>query len=125
MVENIYPDPYTVRKDIIENAVWEHRIKRTYSGTNSMNAFHADYIKKVIQVALGKTPIILKNTLFGHARMTPETDKDPEAYIHVDPAEWAAIIYLNPNDEQLHPGNGTAIWRNKETGSVFHEPERT
>jgi hypothetical protein len=111
IVDDFFYDPDFVRNKILTEATW-NMMDRGYTGYHAHTNFYKGFTLNRLQEIFNTRINPRYGDIFASARYTPYTE-DVRAYIHIDRREWNAITYLNP---EYPEGNGTAIWRHKETG---------
>jgi hypothetical protein len=114
--DNFYSNPTQVRDFALS---LPYNVSGNYPGmrTNVMTGEHNSNAKALFERILGKKINWWPeqyNTSFQYT-----TSKD-STWIHHDPTNWAAVLYLTP-DAPLEAG--TAIYRNKETKISMYDPK--
>jgi len=109
--DNFYEDPDKIRKNVLENKVFE--VSGNYPGrrTGPENLQHSEYLKNFFQNSIVKKPITYWPTSYNTAFQY--TTEESTTWIHHDMTTWAGVLYLTPD---APTESGTGIYRHKQTG---------
>lgn len=126
IVDNFMADPDLYREEILKlnfdknSTSYENRFPGIRP-TELIDKRITDWQRKKFEEILGQ-PIIqwpTEHWYHGASNGTFELKFEGRTGgIHVDDSDWAGVLYLSPN---VPKPSGTAIWRNKRTGSFTHE----
>lgn len=118
IIDNFYSNPDEIRAEALAaDYAPTQTTGRLYPGRASKWCYLKDYAVAKVEDAIGKK--IKSDTSgwqFGRYRFALSGD-GYDRLIHFDGAEWAAILYLTPNEISKNPP-GTIFWRHKESGST-------
>jgi len=112
--DDFYQDPDAVRKAVLDRGfpiprggTYPGRMSDAFIPTGLLNLFSSIAGTEVFRP-------LDDRSWFGQFRISLEGDPF-EQWIHMDPSDWSAILYLNPPGT-TPDGYGTSFWTHKETG---------
>jgi len=115
VVDDFYSDPEKVRQFALLNSTWleQGALEPDFAGTESRQCFYSDPIVERLRRLVGHDiDYDPRSFAFGAFAVASVRDQG-RRHVHLDPAEYTALIYLTP--DQLCRG-GTTMYRHRATG---------
>ncbi|MBM7581135.1 DUF6445 family protein [Jeotgalibacillus terrae] len=114
IVDNFYDNPEVIRNLALKTDYHKFRADEHYPGYESVQSFyakeHADRFKSIIN----KDIMVDKSMVYGKFRYSVK-EAESISDIHIDSAEWAAMIYLSLDEDSK---GGLGIYKHKQTGLI-------
>jgi hypothetical protein len=122
IVDDFLENPMWVRQSAMAALDYAHPNK-AYPGvrTDKTDPDYRNYVKQKLEDVLSTDIVDWENPINYQTGKPGNPDSSAfqlctegvESWVHIDPYEWTAILYLSPD---APVDSGTNIWRHKETG---------